>query len=251
MKLVILMLFLAVFSQVYAERVVRVAYIGMTVDSPMEMNLYESSKQSKLSVLKEHPLNNKATHHEFSFPKEVINNLTKQKLSLNKHGVSEPISISDNCEKLFFSKIDGEVPQDLNRKDAMVKLEKEWKDILLVVHYNVEKPFFPAKFMVYSVGDKELKKGRLLFVNLSKDNLSGDVGTQECNMSTGTSYVIETSVESEQKSFNVSLDSFRDGKKTAPILRRVWGHVPQLKSVFIFYDDLKNARVTYSTFVLR
>lgn len=128
------------------------------------------------------------------------------------------------------------------------KISASIGDCYIVVKEDVANKVVPIQFDIIDAGSDKFRKGQIMWFNLSKYPVGGQVGTQKLAMKS-PSRVITDAPASGRDTYDVSLSCIFPGDpEFHPICRTTWVHDPNSRMVVFFYGGGQNMVPQFSGF---
>jgi len=221
MKFILLICFLQISSQSYAQRAARIIYYQPPKDAPSTAYLHQGE------------------------------NNRNQSIELSRYGFSPAFELEKGDLTLLFTPTAIEEGENPPTNAPQVKIPRNWQNIILFVSENKKNTLMPISVKAFNASDDEFAPGELLFINLSNVHVKGTLGERTLKIGPKSKKNIQAPIQ-EKGRYRIELDAFDMKTNTKVWLTRtVWKHIPEFKFVVLISEKPAPTYAKLYTAILR
>ena len=118
-------------------------------------------------------------------------------------------------------------------------LSPDARDIYLLISNDPENRVLPLKMRVVNASDEKIRKGEMLWFNLTQKHVTGKMGVATLNLTANSSAIVK-SPATALGDYPVQID-FRvpNDDRIHPLIESQWYHDPRSRSLVFVFDDGK------------
>ena len=132
-------------------------------------------------------------------------------------------------------------PKELPKGAPTVNIPANLTDFYLLVISNPKNKVIPVRLLVINANANRVKRGQMLWYNLTQKTISGNIGKHKAHLKPGNHQVIEEPVTGK-KNYPVTLQFTIPGDDFVhPLCETQWRHDPRSRSI-VFVVSEKNRR---------
>ncbi len=147
---------------------------------------------------------------------------SSHKIELSSMNFSEVIHLSEGDLVLSLTAKPVTEAKDLPEGAPNVRISSSIKDMYLVVLNDAENTVLPVRLMPYDIAENKLMPGETLWINLSKNRITGELGDQ--SISIGENETIVSKAPRSGNGYYKAIFHYQppDSEKHMPVMTKSW-----------------------------
>ncbi|MGE9269969.1 MAG: hypothetical protein ACQKBU_04135, partial [Verrucomicrobiales bacterium] len=164
---------------------------------------------------------------------------------LPRNNFSDPFELADGEVTLSF------LPDFLGEDEKLpagcprLKIPEDWQKVVILAFPNPKNSVFPVQFKAFDASGNQFGSGDLLFINFSRSNVFGTIGSKKLQLGKGETKVVRAPT-AQQGDYKVKLDVIPEATGNRQrFLRQTWRHDPKRRQVVMVLPQAPPRQVSY------
>lgn len=167
----------------------------------------------------------------------LYDGVTCQEVELPRMNFSKVYDIAPGAVTLRLLPAPVTKPEQVNPQAPAASVPETLTDCYLILFSAPTNTVAPLRIQVVDAGADKFKPGQMLWFNLTKDNISGNIGSQRLAMS-GISRVILNAPATTSVDYPVQIEyTTPEDPRHRPVCETRWRHDPRSRSVLFIYNQ--------------